>query len=293
MPDLLAEARQELATANRVLANEGVLDAFGHISMRHPTNPDRYLISRYGAAELMMPADILELTLDSKPVGADQRAAVQRAGDPRLHLPGAPATCIRSATTTRSRCCPIASPGSSWCRSCIWALRSAARCRSGTAATSSAIRRWWSPSPRKALAGARARAALDGAAAAPWRHAGGPLAARMRVPLDLYLPQCRAAEPRHGDRLDQHAQRRRGRDVQLAQPDAAHARRAPGSIGPIRLAKVEAMTAGARRQAGGRQSDAKSPRKLGAAQQAGRQARQARRGFPASRARKAKRAKKR
>jgi len=68
MPDMLAEARQELATANRVLANEGVLDAFGHISMRHPTNPDRYLISRYGAAELMMPADILELTLDSKPV---------------------------------------------------------------------------------------------------------------------------------------------------------------------------------------------------------------------------------
>src|SRR5580692_2499888 len=68
MPDLLAEARQELATANRVLANEGVLDAFGHISMRHPTNPDRYLISRYGAAELMMPSDILELTLDSKPV---------------------------------------------------------------------------------------------------------------------------------------------------------------------------------------------------------------------------------
>jgi HCOMODA/2-hydroxy-3-carboxy-muconic semialdehyde decarboxylase len=68
MPDLLTEARQELATANRILANEGVLDAFGHISLRHPTNPDRYLISRYGAAELMKPDDILELTLDSKPV---------------------------------------------------------------------------------------------------------------------------------------------------------------------------------------------------------------------------------
>ena len=68
MPDPLVEARQELATANRVLANEGVLDAFGHISMRHPHNPDRYLISRYGAAELMTPSDILELTLDSKPV---------------------------------------------------------------------------------------------------------------------------------------------------------------------------------------------------------------------------------
>jgi ribulose-5-phosphate 4-epimerase/fuculose-1-phosphate aldolase len=68
MPDPLAEVRQELAIANRVLANEGVLDAFGHISVRHPTNPDRYLISRYGAAELMEPSDILELTLDSKPV---------------------------------------------------------------------------------------------------------------------------------------------------------------------------------------------------------------------------------
>jgi len=68
MPDPLAEVRQELAIANRVLANEGVVDAFGHVSVRHPDNPGRYLISRYGAAELMQPSDILELTLDSKPV---------------------------------------------------------------------------------------------------------------------------------------------------------------------------------------------------------------------------------
>jgi HCOMODA/2-hydroxy-3-carboxy-muconic semialdehyde decarboxylase len=68
MSDPLAEARQEVATANRILANEGVLDAFGHISMRHPEKPDRYLIARYGAAEIMRADDILELTLDSKPV---------------------------------------------------------------------------------------------------------------------------------------------------------------------------------------------------------------------------------
>jgi HCOMODA/2-hydroxy-3-carboxy-muconic semialdehyde decarboxylase len=68
MPDGLAELRQELAIANRVLANEGVLDAFGHISVRHPQKPDRYLISRYGAAELVTPGHILEMTLDSKPV---------------------------------------------------------------------------------------------------------------------------------------------------------------------------------------------------------------------------------
>src|SRR6202020_1800413 len=65
MPDTIAELRQDLATANRVLANEGVLDAFGHISVRHPDHPDRYLISRYGAAEVMQAEDILELTLDS------------------------------------------------------------------------------------------------------------------------------------------------------------------------------------------------------------------------------------
>jgi ribulose-5-phosphate 4-epimerase/fuculose-1-phosphate aldolase len=67
MPDPLAEMRYELATANRILANEGVLDAFGHISMRHPHDPQRYLIARYGAAELMQADDILEMTLDSKP----------------------------------------------------------------------------------------------------------------------------------------------------------------------------------------------------------------------------------
>jgi HCOMODA/2-hydroxy-3-carboxy-muconic semialdehyde decarboxylase len=68
MSDPFAVARQDVATANRILANEGVLDAFGHISMRHPEKPDRYLIARYGAAEIMRADDILELTLDSKPV---------------------------------------------------------------------------------------------------------------------------------------------------------------------------------------------------------------------------------
>lgn len=68
MPDTLAEARQELALANRILANEGVVDAFGHVSIRHPNDPGRYLISRHRACELVEPADILEFTLDSVPV---------------------------------------------------------------------------------------------------------------------------------------------------------------------------------------------------------------------------------
>jgi ribulose-5-phosphate 4-epimerase/fuculose-1-phosphate aldolase len=64
----LDQARDVLARANRIIANEGVLDAFGHVSMRHPTDPGRYLLSRSRAPELVQPNDILEFTLDSQPV---------------------------------------------------------------------------------------------------------------------------------------------------------------------------------------------------------------------------------
>ena len=64
----LADAREVLARANRMIANEGVLDAFGHVSMRHPGDPTRYLLSRSRAPELVQPDDILEFTLDSQPL---------------------------------------------------------------------------------------------------------------------------------------------------------------------------------------------------------------------------------
>jgi ribulose-5-phosphate 4-epimerase/fuculose-1-phosphate aldolase len=66
---ILDEARYELALANRIIAHEGVLDGFGHVSMRHPGRPDRYLLSRSRSPELVEPADLVELTLDSEPVG--------------------------------------------------------------------------------------------------------------------------------------------------------------------------------------------------------------------------------
>ena len=53
MANTLVEARAELALANRMVANEGVIDAFGHVSMRHPDNPSRYLLSRSRAPELV------------------------------------------------------------------------------------------------------------------------------------------------------------------------------------------------------------------------------------------------
>jgi HCOMODA/2-hydroxy-3-carboxy-muconic semialdehyde decarboxylase len=66
--DPLTEARRELALANRMVANEGVIDAFGHVSMRHPNNPNRYLLSRSRAPELVTPGDFIEYDLDSRPV---------------------------------------------------------------------------------------------------------------------------------------------------------------------------------------------------------------------------------
>jgi ribulose-5-phosphate 4-epimerase/fuculose-1-phosphate aldolase len=66
--DTLNDAIAELALANRILANEGVLDAFGHVSVRHPRDPKRYLLPRSRSPLLIEPADILEYTLDSAPV---------------------------------------------------------------------------------------------------------------------------------------------------------------------------------------------------------------------------------
>ena len=68
MPADLSAVRHQVALANRMLANEGVLDAFGHVSMRHPDDPGRYLLPRSRSPELIEPADILEFTLDSAPV---------------------------------------------------------------------------------------------------------------------------------------------------------------------------------------------------------------------------------
>ena len=70
MPNRLDEIRHEIALASRMLAHENVLDAFGHVSMRHPTDPGRYFLSRSRSPQLIEPSDILEYTLDSEPVKA-------------------------------------------------------------------------------------------------------------------------------------------------------------------------------------------------------------------------------
>ena len=66
-----AKLIEDLVAANRVLAMEGVLDGYGHVSVRHDKDPDRYLMARSVAPQLVAAADIMEFDLDSSPV--DQR----------------------------------------------------------------------------------------------------------------------------------------------------------------------------------------------------------------------------
>jgi HCOMODA/2-hydroxy-3-carboxy-muconic semialdehyde decarboxylase len=80
--DPLADLRYDIALANRMLAHEGVLDAFGHVSARHPGNPERYLLSRSLAPEMVEPEDILEYTLESDPV---QRTDVRLYSERVIH----------------------------------------------------------------------------------------------------------------------------------------------------------------------------------------------------------------
>jgi HCOMODA/2-hydroxy-3-carboxy-muconic semialdehyde decarboxylase len=64
----LTQALDELVTANRILAREGVVDSFGHVSIRHPDRPDRYVLSRARAPECIEVEDLMEFAADSTPI---------------------------------------------------------------------------------------------------------------------------------------------------------------------------------------------------------------------------------
>lgn len=69
LPGIMANDIDDLVAANRILAKQGILDSFGHVSVRDAANPERYLMSRSLAPELVTADDIF--TFDaafSKPV---------------------------------------------------------------------------------------------------------------------------------------------------------------------------------------------------------------------------------
>ncbi len=79
MSDLQA-AKHELIISNRIVAREEVVDAFGHVSLRDPSNPERYFMSRSLSPALVTEADLMEFRLDGEPVDQrDRRMYAERA----------------------------------------------------------------------------------------------------------------------------------------------------------------------------------------------------------------------
>jgi ribulose-5-phosphate 4-epimerase/fuculose-1-phosphate aldolase len=68
---------EDLAAANRILAEHGVIDGYGHVSVRSDRDPQRYLLSRAIAPELVTEEDILEYDLDSNPIDPRGRESVR------------------------------------------------------------------------------------------------------------------------------------------------------------------------------------------------------------------------
>jgi HCOMODA/2-hydroxy-3-carboxy-muconic semialdehyde decarboxylase len=69
---------QELVLANQILANEGVLDAYGHVSIRDERNPNQYLLARAIAAGTVTASDIITYDLDSNPIGDNRPGFSER-----------------------------------------------------------------------------------------------------------------------------------------------------------------------------------------------------------------------
>ncbi len=64
---------EEIVTANRILAALGILDSFGHVSVRYSDEPDRFLLARSMAPALVSPEDIMMYETSGLPVASEQR----------------------------------------------------------------------------------------------------------------------------------------------------------------------------------------------------------------------------
>lgn len=65
---------EDLVAANKILAAEGILDGWGHVSVRNPKDPTHFFMARNLAAELVTAKDILEFDLNSVPINGSKQA---------------------------------------------------------------------------------------------------------------------------------------------------------------------------------------------------------------------------
>lgn len=78
MPSANPKLLEDLVAANRILAMHGVLDAYGHVSVRSDTNPAHFFMSRSLAPCLVAAGDVMEHGPDSEPIGDDRKGYLER-----------------------------------------------------------------------------------------------------------------------------------------------------------------------------------------------------------------------
>ena len=74
--DAIARLKRDLVIANRILAQQKVLDVYGHVSMRHPHDPQRYFLARSLSPAIVEESDIVEFHLDGTPVDASEKRSL-------------------------------------------------------------------------------------------------------------------------------------------------------------------------------------------------------------------------
>ena len=124
---------RELVIANRILAHEEVVDAYGHVSVRHPDDPGRYLLARSVAPELVEREDIIDFRLDGTPTREEKRAlylerfihgAIYEARPDVMAVVHAHAEAVLPFTITRTPLRPVIHSGSFMGESVpVWDIR--------------------------------------------------------------------------------------------------------------------------------------------------------------------------
>ncbi len=133
----LAEAMRDLVVGNRIVAHQGVVDAYGHLSIRHPEDPERYIMACSRAPALVSVEDLIEFRLDNEPINARGRPLyAERAihGSVYRARPDVQAVCHNHAMPL----IPFGSPARRFGRSFISGRSSATTFPSGTSSRNSA-----------------------------------------------------------------------------------------------------------------------------------------------------------
>src|SRR5207244_5571595 len=69
----IESALDDLVIANRILATENVVDAYGHVSVRHPRDPRRFFLARSLTPDRVERVDLMDFDLEVHPAGGDAR----------------------------------------------------------------------------------------------------------------------------------------------------------------------------------------------------------------------------